>query len=1017
MSALPQATLEERSDRFHYGDEITQLPRLTNVRIRTKRIGAQMIIGVIRRCQNECLGLCQHRAKTAFPKDFDPIAAGKIHVNDDEVWMLVFGTTSQVFECSLSIARDINLGREPVLTDCTLQELHIRWIVFDNQYPAFSTPHAVPPVRMSESHRITGSVPGPHVQARIGGMSVVVQTSLGGDPEVRRLRVLYRLLASLSGAQRLEEVYGAALDSLLQATDADRAAILLFDDDGVIRFEASRGLSSEYQAAVTGHSPWNRGSLDARAFAVGDVLLDESLSNYQEVFKKEGIRALGFVPLVLDAGVLGKFMLYYSEVHECSSDELDAAQAIASHVALATERKRADIARMKVEQQLQAILDNSATLIWVKDLQGRYQLVNRRYLDLVRVSATEITGRTDHELFPSDLADKFVANDRTVMATRKPLAVEEQAPQDDGLHTYISTKFPLTASDGTIAGICGIATDITDRKDLENASQRLAAIVESSDDAIISKDLDGVITTWNRAAERMFGYTAGEVIGKPVSILAAPGHHNEMPEMLAEVRLGRRVEHFETRRRTKTGEIIDVALTVSPVRDGSGNIVGASKIARDITERKRAEEDRAVLLSREQEARRTAEMLNRVAPRLAAELDLNKLVQVVTDIATELVGAEFGSFFHNVTNEKGESYLLYTLSGVSRSAFEGFPMPRNTAVFGPTFRGEGIVRSDNITRDPRYGKSAPYYGMPKGHLPVCSYLAVPVISRSGEVLGGLFFGHSAPGKFTPAHEEIMAGVAAQTAIAMDNARLFEQAQWVQAELKRSNEDLKRANRDLEVFAYSASHDLQEPIRTIAISAQLIDRTWGRQLQGEDAMFLDNILAASRRMGDLTEDVLTYMRAGKSEEGPTENVDAGRVLSGVVDAFRGQIQGTGASVTAGPLPSVAMHESRLGQVFQNLIGNALKYRGKAPPRIQVAAHEREGWHVFSISDNGIGIEPHLTDQIFGLFKRLHGRDEYPGSGVGLAICQRIVEQYQGKIWLETSVPGQGSTFCFSVPCRV
>ena len=157
-----------------------------------------------------------------------------------------------------------------------------------------------------------------------------------------------------------------------------------------------------------------------------------------------------------------------------------------------------------------------------------------------------------------------MANDRTVMATRKPLAVEEQAPQDDGLHTYISTKFPLKASDGTIAGICGIATDITDRKDLENASQRLAAIVESSDDAIISKDLDGVITTWNRAAERMFGYTAEEVIGKPVSILAAPGHHNEMPEMLAEVRLGRRVEHFETRRRTKTGEIIDVALTVSP---------------------------------------------------------------------------------------------------------------------------------------------------------------------------------------------------------------------------------------------------------------------------------------------------------------------------------------------------------------------------------------------------------------------------------------------------------------------
>jgi PAS domain S-box-containing protein len=259
-------------------------------------------------------------------------------------------------------------------------------------------------------------------------------------------------------------------------------------------------------------------------------------------------------------------MLYYSEAHECSPDELDIAQAIAAHVALATERKRSDTARLQVEQQLQAILDNSATLIWVKDPQGRYQLVNRRYLDLIRVSASQIAGRTDHELFPSHLADKFVANDRKVMATGEPLTVEEQAPQDDGLHTYISTKFPLKAADGTIAGICGIATDITDRKDLENASQRLAAIVESSDDAIISKDLDGVITTWNRAAERMFGYTAEEAIGKPASILTAPGHLNEMSEMLAQVRLGRRLEHFETQRRTKGGEIIGMARATSWAR-------------------------------------------------------------------------------------------------------------------------------------------------------------------------------------------------------------------------------------------------------------------------------------------------------------------------------------------------------------------------------------------------------------------------------------------------------------------
>src|SRR5205823_12069886 len=159
--------------------------------------------------------------------------------------------------------------------------------------------------------------------------------------------------------------------------------------------------------------------------------------------------------------------------------------------------------------------------------------------------------------------------------------------------------------------------DISDRKRSEEASRQLAAIVESSDDAIISKDLNGFITSWNKGAERIFGYTADEVMGKPVSILAAPDHRYEMPEILSKIKQGQSVEHYETRRCRKDGEIIDVALTVSPVRDASGRITGASKIARDITERKRAEQERLQLLAREQEARRIAELLNRVGPRLA----------------------------------------------------------------------------------------------------------------------------------------------------------------------------------------------------------------------------------------------------------------------------------------------------------------------------------------------------------------------------------------------------------------
>lgn len=212
------------------------------------------------------------------------------------------------------------------------------------------------------------------------------------------------------------------------------------------------------------------------------------------------------------------------------------------------------------------------------------------------------------------------------------------------------------------------------------------------------------------------------------------------------------------------------------------------------------------------------ETLNRVGSVIAGELDLDRAVQAVTDAATELTGAEFGSFFYNVLDEKGESYMLYTLSGVPREAFSSFPMPRNTAVFSPTFGGEGIVRSDDITKDPRYGKSAPYHGMPKGHLPVCSYLAAPVISRSGEVLGGLFFGHSQPGMFTDRAEWLVAGIAAQAAIAIDNARLYQAAQREISERSKTEEALRRSEARL-------SHLNENLEATVAERTQERDRVW------------------------------------------------------------------------------------------------------------------------------------------------------------------------------------------------
>ena len=320
-------------------------------------------------------------------------------------------------------------------------------------------------------------------------------------------------------------------------------------------------------------------------------------------------------------------------------------------------------------------------------------------------------------------------------------------------------------------------------------------IVDSAiETAIISTDREGRVTSWNEGAARIFSWSESEMLGQTVARLFPEklGERAIASEMHDALLLGRGGGEEGWRVR-KDGTHIWAAGEMTPIRDATGEVIGFTKIVRDRSFSRQAEED--IL-----EERRALEILNRAGSALAVETDLHKLVQVVTDAGVELTGAEFGAFFYNVLDQSGESYTLYTLSGAPVEAFSKFPMPRNTQVFAPTFNGEGIVRSDDITKDPRYGKNAPRKGMPEGHLPVRSYLAVPVISRNGEVLGGLFFGHAKTGVFTERSERGLAGLAAEAAVAIDNTRLFqalerelEQRRQAEAELADSEARLRIAN--------------------------------------------------------------------------------------------------------------------------------------------------------------------------------------------------------------------------------
>ena len=690
----------------------------------------------------------------------------------------------------------------------------------------------------------------------------------------------------------------------------------------------------------------------------------------------------------------------------------------------------------------------------------------------------------------------------------------------------------------------GSTQELTNLKSPELAPYWLSALIESADDAIVSKTLDGIITSWNKGAERIFGYSAEEAVGQPITIIIPANHLDEEPKILARLRAGERVDHFETVRQRKDGTLVEISLTISPIIGPHGQIIGASKIARDVTEQRqsrRALDEAAERLklalaaaslgdwswdartdlvtvsetaarifgvppgqpmSREEmlkllevkdrersrltvetalanhtdydieyrlkspgdsdrwistkgrgvyaedgtiigqlgfvqdiSARKAAEetlleqaealqTLNEVGKLISAELDLHNTVQAVTDAATEITGARFGSFFYNVSTEEGASYMLYTLAGVPREAFAHFPMPRATDLFGPTFRGEGVVRIGEVKKDPRYGKNSPYYGMPEGHLPVNSYLAVPVVSRSGEVLGGLFFGHPEMDVFTERDEIVVAGLASQAAVAMDNARLYETAQKARAEAEKAAAEKERLYRQAEEssrlkeeFLATISHELRTPLSAILGWARML--RMGQLSEENAAKALDTIERNARAQAQLVDDLLDVSRiiTGKLRM-DVQPADPNSFIDAAVEAVRPAAEAKGVRVQkvidTGAI-SIPGDPVRLQQVVWNLLSNAIKFTPRGG-RVQIRS-ERVNSHLeIVVSDTGQGISQDFLPHVFDRFRQADQKTsrQHGGMGLGLAIVRHLVEMHGGSVRAMSDGEGQGSTFTVMLP---
>lgn len=324
--------------------------------------------------------------------------------------------------------------------------------------------------------------------------------------------------------------------------------------------------------------------------------------------------------------------------------------------------------------------------------------------------------------------------------------------------------------------------------------QFLAASVDEAAQGILAFDMDCRYILWNRRMEEITGKKKEDVLGRSAFEVFPVLLAMEEDKFFYGALAGKSAESLGRNYPVGKGGSFDVSYR--PIRNDQGDIIGGMAHFRDCARQVRAAE----------QLRHEAEILDtmiRTAETVSGGLDLDKVVQAATDAATQVSGAQFGAFFYNVVNDRGESYMLYTISGVPKEAFSKFPMPRNTEVFAPTFRGDGVVRVGNIKKDPRYGKNAPRSGMPEGHLPVCSYLAVPVMSRSGdEVFGGLFFGHSEADKFTEDSERLVTAIARLAAISIENARLYDSERRARARAEESGEQFRKAEERLRLIATS-----------------------------------------------------------------------------------------------------------------------------------------------------------------------------------------------------------------------
>ena len=674
--------------------------------------------------------------------------------------------------------------------------------------------------------------------------------------------------------------------------------------------------------------------------------------------------------------------------------------------------------------------------------EGTILFCNARLAEMVGLPAERLLGSSFFSVLCP--GDRPAFSELVQQALEKDRRTEMLLLRNDSTMLQVQLSLSPIPLGESGQGVCLIATDLSDRKRGEEARAWLAAVVESSDDAIITKTMEGVITTWNRGAERLFGYSAAEVIGKPMLMLFPPEFMNEESKILARIGHGEPVDNFETIRLRKDGKSVDISVVISLIKDSSGAIIGASNTARDITQQKAAERE-IRKLNQELEGRvqqRTAQLQESekgvrrkldsiLSPEgdlgnleLADILDIPSVQSLVDDVykltripmfildlkGKPLISAgwqEICKEFHRTNPDTckncKESDRELT-AGVPPGAFKLYKCKNNmwdvvTPItvgeqhVGNVFSGQFFIADEPIDYE-LFRSQARKYGFDEQE-----YLAalnrVPRLSRESVETSMRFF--------------------------IKLAQLLSQLSYSGIKLARSMTETRRVNsqlmasvKELEAFTYSVSHDLRAPLRHLDGFLTLLSK---RSYSGLDATakhYVDSMHEASRRMGTLIDELLQFSRLGHSDIRKIP-INVNELVEEVKRELEPGIRNRTIHWHVEQLPVVIADQGMLRQVIENLLGNSLKFTQQRDEAEIVigSTFGANGELVIFIRDNGAGFDMQYYNKLFQVFQRLHSEDEFEGTGIGLANVRRMVERQGGRVWAEGAV-GTGATFYFTLP---